>query len=134
MAYTAQHSELPWRSAVSQSACLAVCLSVCLSVTYVCDMCMCLQAGHVIHLAAAMHSCSPTVQEHALQCIKLLSPTFTGRHEMLVISAMESLIAGVQDSNSVMGELLQSCSNDDGDSLGSCSDDDDASLLECDSA
>lgn len=92
------------------------------------------EAGQVIHLAAAMHSCSPTVQEHALQCIKLLSPTFNGRHEMLVIRAMESLIAVVQDSNSVMDELLQSCSNDDGGSLASCSDDDDASLMECDSA
>ncbi len=95
---------------------------------------MCLQAGHVIHLAVAMHSSSPTVQEHALQCIKLLSPTFNGCHEMLVISAMESLTAGVQDSNSVMGESLESCSNDDGESLESCSDDDDESLMECDSA
>ena len=95
---------------------------------------MCLQAGHVIHLAAAMHSSSPTVQEHALQCIKLLSPTFNGCDEMLVMSAMESLTAGMQDSNSVMGELLESCSNGDGESLESCSDDDDESVMECGSA
>ncbi len=42
---------------------------------------------------------------------------------MLIISAMESLTAGVQDSNSVMGEELESCS-----------DDDDESLMDCDSA
>ncbi len=77
----------------------------------------------MIHLAAAMHASSPTVQEHALQCIKLLSPTLNGCHEMLVISAMESLTAGVQDSNSVMGESLESCS-----------DDDDESVMECDLA
>ena len=88
----------------------------------------------MVHLAAAMHSSSPTVQEHALQCIKLLSPTLDGCQEMLVISAMESLTAGVQDSNSVMGELLESCSNGDGESLESCSDDDDESLMECASA
>ena len=95
---------------------------------------MCVQAGHVIHLAAAMHSSSPTVQENALQCIKLLSPTLNGCQERLLISAIESLAAGVQDSSSVMGELLESCSNGDGESLESCSDDDDESLMECDSA
>ncbi|DBA83830.1 hypothetical protein WJX77_001821 [Trebouxia sp. C0004] len=78
------------------------------------------KAGQVIHLAAAMHSSSPTVQEQALQCIKLLSPTFNGGHEELVISAMESLTACVQDSNSVMGESLESCSDDDDESLMEC--------------
>ncbi|DBA72123.1 TPA: hypothetical protein ACH3X2_010846 [Trebouxia sp. C0005] len=92
------------------------------------------KAGRVMHLAAAMHSRSPVVQESALHCIKLLSPTLNGCHEMLVISAMESLTAGVQDSNSVMREWLESCPNDDGDSLESCSDGDDEGLMECDSA
>lgn len=96
---------------------VSLALSVCLCVR---DVCMYVQAGHVIHLAAAMHSSSPTVQEHALHCIKLLSPSLSGCHEMLIISAMESLTAGVQDSNSVMGEELESCSDDDDESLMDC--------------
>ena len=62
-----------------------------------------------------MHSRSLLVQERALKCIKLLAPVLSARDEQILVSAMQSLTGGVQDSQSVCGESLDSASDDDDD-------------------
>ena len=72
-----------------------------------------LQAGQVFHLGTAMHSRCPLVQDHALKCIKLLAPVLGAHDEQLLISAMQGLTGGSQDSHSGTGESLDSASDDD---------------------
>ena len=75
-----------------------------------------LQAGQAFHLATAMHSTNLAVQHQALKCIKVLMPVLTRHDEQLLITALESLMGGVEDSNSVTGESLDSCGEGDSDS------------------
>lgn len=74
------------------------------------------KAGQAFHLATAMHSTNLAVQHQALKCIKVLMPVLTRHDEQLLITALESLMGGVEDSNSVTGESLDSCGEGDSDS------------------
>ena len=78
---------------------------------YICK----LQAGQAFHLATAMHSTNSAVQRQALKCIKVLMPVLTRHDEQLLIIALEGLMGGVEDSNSVTGESLDSCGEGDSD-------------------
>ena len=62
-----------------------------------------------------MHSRCALVQDHALKCIKLLAPVLSAREEQILISAMQGLTGGSQDSHSGTGESLDSASDDDDD-------------------
>ena len=72
-----------------------------------------LQAGQVLHLAAALRSPHAPIQQLSLSVVTALMPVLTEHDEYLLVNAMECLMSGTEDSNSNNGKTLESCREDD---------------------